>query len=84
MTGFIDIGHGVSVFYMEDNTGIYWRHPGCRSSYFLWFMPNLYSTGHRLVSGSPDDMEHFTIEGSLLCPNCGFHGFITNGRWIPA
>lgn len=32
--------------------------------------------GHRVVSRDP-----LTIEPSILCPDCGTHGFITEGRW---
>jgi hypothetical protein len=36
--------------------------------------------GHRIVQHAPD----LTIEPSILCPDCGTHGFIRNGRWIEA
>lgn len=39
---------------------------------------------HQLVSGGPGDEEHLTVTPSLLCQSCGHHGFITNGRWVPA
>jgi hypothetical protein len=82
---FLDIGHGVSIFFMSDNTGIYWRHPGCRGASFLWFMPHEYSTGHTLISGDQNNISELTIGGSLLCPKgCGFHGCIQKGKWIPA
>lgn len=25
-----------------------------------------------------------TVRPSVLCPDCGLHGFITDGRWSPA
>ena len=28
--------------------------------------------------------EPLTITPSILCPDCGTHGFITNGRWVKA
>jgi len=28
--------------------------------------------------------EPLTLEPSILCPNCGCHGFIREGRWISA
>lgn len=34
---------------------------------------------HSLISTEP-----LTIGGSLLCVNCGKHGFITAGKWVPA
>lgn len=28
--------------------------------------------------------EPLTINPSILCRTCGLHGFIQNGRWVPA
>lgn len=39
---------------------------------------------HRLVAGGPGDEEHLTLEPSLLCPRCGNHGFVRDGRWVRA
>jgi hypothetical protein len=39
---------------------------------------------HHLVSGGPGDEEHLTVSPSLLCRTCGNHGFIRDGRWVPA
>lgn len=33
-------------------------------------------SGHTLVSEDP-----ITVTPSILCPDCGLHGFITDGRW---
>lgn len=33
--------------------------------------------GHTLVSDDP-----VTVTPSILCPDCGPHGFITEGRWV--
>jgi hypothetical protein len=35
--------------------------------------------GHTVVSRYP-----LTIIPSLLCPDCGTHGFVTDGNWRPA
>lgn len=35
--------------------------------------------GHRIVAFHP-----LTIEPSILCPDCRTHGFIRDGRWVPA
>jgi hypothetical protein len=85
--GLSDAGHGVSftVWYLDAELtkpgGIYWWH-GC---------PDLadYAGGDRpggatwppweLISPNP-----LTMGGSLLCTECGRHGFIRNGRWEPA
>lgn len=36
--------------------------------------------GHTLT-GSPEGP---TVRASILCPDCGTHGFITDGRWADA
>jgi hypothetical protein len=33
----------------------------------------------RIVSSEP-----LTLEPSILCPDCGHHGWIRGGRWVPA
>lgn len=35
--------------------------------------------GHRVVQEKP-----LTVEPSVLCPDCGLHGFIRAGRWVSA
>jgi hypothetical protein len=35
--------------------------------------------GHTVVTRDP-----LTIVASILCTDCGLHGFVTNGEWIPA
>lgn len=32
------------------------------------------------VTGPEDAL---TIRPSILCPNCGLHGHVTDGRWVP-
>lgn len=89
--GLHDAGHGVSyTFWYHDAEhtqpgGIYWWH-GCprigpdegppytgpdRPGEAKW-------PPWELISTKP-----LTIGGSLLCPPCGCHGFIRNGRWEP-
>lgn len=42
--------------------------------------------GHQLngVVQTPSDAERLTITPSILCPDCGTHGFVRNGRWEAA
>jgi hypothetical protein len=85
----IDLGHGIAIVWDSDGHGILWHHPnrpGHRCAWaFARFLPDPLSRGHRIVSGGPNDIAHFTVEGSLLCPECGgHHGWIRDGRWIPA
>ncbi len=37
-------------------------------------------SGHRIVYHVPS----LTVEGSLICTDCGDHGFIRDSRWVPA
>lgn len=81
----IDLGHDVFILWDNDGSGLSWHHPACRAWATLRFQPDPKSTGHKLVRGDRDDHTVLTIDGSLLCPmGCGTHGFIRDGRWIPA
>jgi len=76
----IDIGCGVTIRWIDDDTGLQWKHPNCRPWFHLHFKPHPTSTGHTLERREP-----LTVGGSLLCPKgCGFHGHITDGKWVPA
>lgn len=62
--------------------GYLWHHDGphrsCRS--WGWFgARDGRESGHRIVSHDP-----LTVEGSLIHPECGDHGFIREGRWVRA
>jgi hypothetical protein len=37
------------------------------------------ASGHKIES-----IEPLTVSGSLICTDCGDHGFICDGRWIAA
>lgn len=41
--------------------------------------PALDPTGHQIVSADP-----LTVSPSILCVDCGLHGFIRAGHWISA
>jgi hypothetical protein len=79
----IGIGHDVQIIWMAQGIGIYWKHQGRCAWNWLKFFPNEESTGHKLLSGDEYKTELLTIQGSLLCPQCGFHGNIENGTWKP-
>ena len=74
--GEIDLGDGFFLRWLESGNAI-WKHPACRP----WAHIDL-TTGkhHGIVSRSP-----VTLTPSLLCPfNCGTHGYIRDGKWVPA
>lgn len=35
-------------------------------------------SGHTIVQDEP-----LSIVASIACPDCGLHGYITDGRWVP-
>lgn len=49
--------------------GFQWRQPDPIASAVLWTLVSL---------------EPLTIQPSLRCLTCGAHGFITDGKWVPA
>jgi hypothetical protein len=80
----IDIGHGVSVQkrYLDGVLhGIAYRHT-CNgrpdSPDFLSVKPE-WADGWNVVSLDP-----LTLSPSVLCRTCQLHGFIRDGRWVPA
>jgi hypothetical protein len=80
-----DIGHGVSVELLRDASGAVealalW-HPCCggeRSGAWLPVHP-VHSRGWAVAVESP-----ITVSPSILCMTCGHHGWIRDGRWVPA
>lgn len=87
--GGTDIGHGVTIFATVDAddhvVGIIEEHdsPTGRCSGYVKFRgrgPN--------PDGAPswvvESEELLTLSPSLLCRTCGHHGFIREGKWVPA
>lgn len=96
--GAYDAGHGVSYtpYYADEQcaqiTGLLMWHPcpARRRNLYLpedddgiaGWGPNA-RTGPAWGYENVDDPEHITLIGSVLTPECGWHGFIRNGRWEP-
>lgn len=80
----IELGHNVSAEIRridnEPNCVAYW-HP-CKNGEIkedcVPLMP-FWSDSWNLISENP-----LTLSPSLLCRACGHHGFIQNGKWVPA
>jgi hypothetical protein len=75
-----DIGHGVSVVlrYIDGKLeGADYVHD-CKIT-GASFLPIGLPDGWTLVSEEP-----LTLTPSVLCRSCGHHGFITDGKWVPA
>ena len=86
MSAWKDIGHGVSIQVLtvrdeKGPDGVAYQHPDgkgemCRG--YASFSPP-WTDGWKVESLDP-----LTISPSLLCRVCGHHGFIRDGKWIPA
>jgi hypothetical protein len=81
--GAIDLGHGVTAEVRRidgEIDGVEWTHScakGVTAPDYLPVKP-AWKDGWDLVSDVP-----LTRSPSLLCRVCGYHGYITNGRWVP-
>lgn len=82
----IDIGHGVSIEFVRNQAGDrevglfeYHTAPNGRPCEGVVFWDESYHEHHDLVQREP-----LTVSPSLLCAICGHHGFIREGRWVPA
>lgn len=81
-----DIGHGVTIErrYMDgvlEGVAVYHPRPDgtpCAGYGWVALRPK-WNDGWDLVSERP-----LTLSPSLLCRACGHHGFIREGRWVPA
>lgn len=92
MTDRIDIGCGVEIEFAEYKgvvVGINEWHPDKRDPTkrccgFVFFdVPT-----EARCQGTPvwqvASLDPLTLSPSLLCRGCGNHGFIKNGKWVPA
>jgi hypothetical protein len=89
--GVVDIGCGVRIrmtSYRDVTAGLIESHPrpdnGARCSGAAHFdVPETEALAPRprwrVVSAEP-----LTLEPSLLCSACGHHGWVREGRWVPA
>ncbi len=67
--------------YVPTVRDILWLH-ACRGRPVVGWLDVTSGTRHRLAN---DDPEHLTVEPSVVCPSgCGDHGFVRDGRWVPA
>lgn len=91
MTNSIDLGSGQSLWPAFDGTGPDARllgyarnHPDARKSFvmcdsFIWLVPGEGRAVKTVVQAEP-----LTLEPSSLCTACGSHGYVREGKWIPA
>lgn len=92
-----DLGSGHSFSWLYNSggklVGIIEHHPKGPNAapgslycggYVSWDTDSGMKSNHQLVAGEPGQEEHLTLSPSLLCRTCGDHGFIRDGRWVPA
>jgi uncharacterized protein DUF6527 len=90
---FEDIGHGVSIAYYSwndyDKVGLFETHnvvgdEGRRHTGSVMFaLPGTEQAFPDRPKWTVESWDPLTISPSILC-DCGNHGFIRNGRWVPA
>ena len=88
----IDIGHGVSIKFCEykgDVCAIREAHAKPDGSPCGGFAPFRGGSWDREFNGQIESWEvvkrePLTLAPSLLCRRCGHHGFIREGKWVPA
>lgn len=85
----LDLGHGVTMksACMPDSSereGYFWRHPR---------PDNGAECDGGWIATNPDNPRPWRVEQeepaltlspSLLCTACGCHGFVRDGKWVPA
>ena len=80
------IGSRHFVMRTEDGTWLWWHDcPASRS--WRWFGRSHSGTkdsGHIVREADGITRDWPTVQGSLLCTDCGDHGFIENGEWRAA
>lgn len=78
-----DLGHGVTAKLQRcdgEPDGVEYTHAcnGVARAYCIPVKP-AWSNGWDILSVDP-----LTLHPSLACTSCGHHGFIRNGKWVPA
>jgi len=81
---FFDIGHGVTlepVYFDGSLEAVEYTHPDKEGKPCVGWVPlkPRNKLGWDLLNEEP-----LTLSPSLLCRRCGHHGFIRNGKWVPA
>lgn len=92
MSDFIDIGFGVSIAFAEYEgkvVGFHERHPSKKDPSqpccgFVWFDVETEARCEGTPVWQVECMDPLTLSPSILCRGCGNHGFIRQGRWVPA
>jgi hypothetical protein len=94
-----DLGGGVYAEWWQvgdqENWGIVEHHwcvsdveiiPGVKEFWSMGSVPVEQSNGTTwsIQQGERGSFEHLTLAPSVLCKRCSLHGWIRDGRWVPA
>lgn len=84
----VDIGSGVTITFVEYNNvivGLNEAHKDKDGNVCMGFVA---FAGEALAEGRPqwrvERKNPLTLSPSILCRTCGNHGYIRDGRWVPA
>jgi hypothetical protein len=80
-----DIGHGVTIekrYIDGEINGVYYEHPCVGGAMSPGYVP--VDRVPSQLSWTLVQLDPLTLSPSLLCRVCGHHGFIREGRWVPA
>lgn len=89
-TGAIDIGHGHRIVpseYQGEPAGIsewHLKSDGQWCSGWVSFKGSAWAKNFPDTGWDVVQQEPLTLTPSILCRVCGSHGYITQGRWVPA
>lgn len=92
MTG-MDIGHGVTISWtswgVHQHAGLIEFHTQpdgtqCFGGGVLFDLPGVREAFPGRPVWTVEKWEPLTLSPSLLCTVCGHHGWIREGRWVPA
>lgn len=91
----VDIGHGVTItpaFDGEQVVGVHEGHLDPQGRSCMGWVPfegtswaqGFADDGVPITTWTVEQLDPLTISPSVLCRTCGNHGFIRDGRWVPA
>ena len=89
----LDLGHGVTLTFTAwkeyERAGFLQEHDRSDGGGRCWSggmfeLPGVQEAFPEHVRWTVVEFDPLTLEPSLLCRLCGNHGFVRDGRWIPA
>lgn len=79
----VEVGPGLFLLGLEDDRFALEHHCRIVDGFQLVVSPRL--DKHQVMAPfDPETAWRVTVQPSILCPDCGLHGFITDSVWVPA